>query len=101
MAQMVEATRPTSTGTITVRTISNTGTRAKPATAMSDDQATSVPPPVHTAPIWPIAARVAGFEPAPGASAPDSEPVSGRPAKPEPSMPVIMPTISTPNATNA
>ena len=66
---------------------------------MSDDHATSVPPPVHTAPIWPIAASVAASSPTVGASAPESEPVSGKPAKPEPSIPVIMPAIRTPNAT--
>ncbi|MDA0639485.1 hypothetical protein [Nonomuraea ferruginea] len=37
---------------------------------------------------------MAGSTPAAGPSAPDSEPVSGRPENPEPSRPVIMPMTS-------
>lgn len=51
MAQMVEMNRPSSTGGSSARTMSSTCTRANPATAISDDQAMSVPPPVQTAPI--------------------------------------------------
>src|SRR5581483_4452273 len=98
-AAIVEAASPAITGQKMTRTASSTGTRAKPVTAMSEDQAISVPPPVHTAPIWPTAHSVAGSMPSVGPSAPESAPVSGRPAKPEPSTPVIMPTISTPKAT--
>src|ERR1700729_1197655 len=95
-AQTVATNRPARTGNSSARTVSSTETRAKPATAISDDQAISVPPPVQTAPIWPTAQSVATSRPTAGPSAPESEPVSGRPAKPEPSMPVIMPTRSPP-----
>src|SRR5690349_15290639 len=76
-----------------------TGTRANPATAINDDQATSVPPPDQMLPICPTAASVVGSIPTTGPSAPASEPVSGRPLKPEPSRPAIRPTINTANAT--
>src|SRR4030088_3482431 len=96
---MVDTNRPASTGNKRARTVSSTDTRANPGTAISDAQAIKGPPPVHTAPIWPTAQSVVTSRPTVGPSAPDSEPVSGRPAKPEPSTPVTMPTSSTPNAT--
>src|SRR5690242_1814498 len=95
----VATTSPTTTGTNDLRTSSITGTRANPATASSDDQAISTPPPDHTQPIWPIAASSAGSTPDVGPSVPASEPVSGSPAKPDPSSPVIMPMIRTPKPT--
>ncbi|CRE28866.1 Uncharacterised protein [Bordetella pertussis] len=98
-AATVETIRPSTTGPNSLRTSSSTGTRAKPATAISEDQATRVPPPVQIAPIWPTAARVAASTPTVAPSAPDKAPVSGRPEKPEPSIPVMTPTMSTPKAT--
>lgn len=47
----VDSTRPDTTGTKHFRASSRTGTRAKPATAINDDQATSVPPPDQMFPI--------------------------------------------------
>ena len=72
-----------------MRARSSTGTRAKPATAIREDQATRVPPPDQMLPICPIAASVVGSIPTAGPSAPDSEPVSGRPLNPDPSRPAI------------
>ena len=66
------------------------------ATAISEDQATRVPPPDQMLPICPMAANVVGSIPAAGPSAPASDPVSGRPVKPEPSRPATRPTSRTP-----
>ena len=66
---------------------------------LNEDQAISVPPPVQMAPICPTAARVSTSSPDTGLKADASVPVNGRPEKPEPSMPEIMPTNKTPKAT--
>jgi len=76
-----------------------TETPQKPAMAIIDDQAMIVPPPVQIDPIWPMAARVAGSMP-PLARAPDKAPVSGKPEKPDPSKPVMIPMINTLKAAN-
>ena len=83
-ATHVDTSRPATTGKNSCLTSSSTETRQKPVIARSEDHAMSVPPPVEIAPIWPIAARVSGSMPAAGPSAPESEPVSGSPEKPEP-----------------
>jgi len=75
-----------------------TGTRANPATAISELHATKVPPPDQMLPICPTAARVAGATVVIWPRAPDSDPVRGRPEKPEPSRPAIMPIIRMANA---
>jgi hypothetical protein len=49
-------------------------------------------------PIWPTAANVAGSMPVMCPKLPDSDPVSGRPEKPDPSSPAIMPITRIPNA---
>ena len=51
IAKTVDSTRPAITGTKHFRARVSTGIRAKPATAISDDHATSVPPPDQIFPI--------------------------------------------------
>src|SRR5699024_9224088 len=72
-AARVATTSPETTGTKRRRTSSTTGTPVTPATAMSEDQTTRVPPPVHDAAFWPMAASVSGATPAAGPSASDRE----------------------------
>ncbi|MGC1212926.1 MAG: hypothetical protein WA890_16865 [Micromonospora sp.] len=58
-ATTVLTTSPVTTGSNSLRARSTTDTPQKVATAISDDQMTRVPPPVHDAPFWAMAAGVA------------------------------------------
>ena len=59
------------------RASSITGTRANPATAISELHATRVPPPDQMLLIWPTAASVSAWTLVMWPKAPDSDPVSG------------------------
>ncbi len=76
------AAKPQHTGMKHRRARSITGILAKPATAISEDHATSVPPPDQILPIWPTAASDVTLTPPAAPRLTASEPVSGRPEKP-------------------
>src|SRR5690606_24845809 len=93
-AAVVATTRPPTTGRKSLRARSTTGTPVIPATAISVDQITSVPPPTQVEAFWATAASVAASIPDPPLIPAASVPVNGRAGQPLPSSPSTMPIRS-------
>lgn len=89
---MVVMTRPMQTGKRFLRASSNGSTLQIAATGISA-QGMSVPPPTQMAAICPRAVKVAAPADSDSANRLAIEPAKEMPEKPEPSRPVIAPTV--------